>query len=68
MEFEYSFKSIHAHNVTLDKMCTLLLYNKLPSPLRETLRKELEDNWMDLNEFMGAYYEEICYLECSAAD
>ena len=49
--------------VSLDEFCAVMILNKLPSPLKETLKRELKEEWLVLEELIKALYSEICTLE-----
>ena len=64
-EFECALKSIKALNVTMDELCVVMLFDKLPSPMREILRRNLKEDWLDLDKFIKAFNEEVHNLEVS---
>lgn len=67
-EFECALKSIKAMNVTIDELCVVMLFDKLPTHMREILRRNLKSDWLNLEMFIKAYNEEVHNLEISYKD
>lgn len=65
---ECALKSIQTAHVSLDEFCTVMLYNKLPSPMREIIKRELGDQWLDLASVTKAFHKEICNMEGMGAE
>ena len=55
-------------NVTTDELCVMMLFNKLPTTMREVLRRSLKTDWLDLDKFIEAYNEEVRNLEASNSE
>ena len=63
--FESIFKSIESHNMTKDEICAVMLLNKLPSPLKENIKRDLQDDLLDLTAILTKLQTEMFSLEGS---
>ena len=65
---ECSLRAITTAGITLQEFCTVLLAQKLPAPLKENIRRELRDQWLDIEQFTAALLREIQTLEANDND
>ena len=61
--FESTVRTLHNLKVTADEIVTVILLAKVPSPLKEILKRELKENPIDLQEFTHAYQMEVFSMD-----
>ena len=61
--FESTVRMLHSIEITADEIMAVILMSKVPSPLKEVLKRELKDNSIDLQEFMSNYQLEVFNMD-----
>ena len=61
--FESTVRTLHSLEVTADELIAVILMSKIPSPLKEVLKRELKDDSINLEEFMNAYQLEVFSMD-----
>ena len=55
---------INAHNeVSIDEVCAVILHNKLPNELSDTIKRSLKEEWLNVDLYALSLMEEICTLD-----
>ena len=57
--YESTIRSMHNLNVSADEICTVVLLNKVPSPLKEIIKREMKSDTLDLQTFSDRYQAEV---------
>ena len=66
-QFECIIRSLDTENLTLEELYTILLYNKLPSNISETIKRKCGDDWLEFGDFKKQLEEEIYNLRAFPA-
>ena len=61
--FESTVRAMHNMKITADEMMTVILTTKVPSPLREVIRRELGKDTLNLNDFMERFQLEVYNMD-----
>ena len=61
--FECLLRSMGSMNVTMDDICSVAIFNKIPTPLRGILRRRLEDTPLELESLIQHFRTEVFDME-----
>ena len=61
--FESAVRSIHNLNITEDEIMTVILTSKVPSPLKEIIKRELKKDTLNLDSFIERYQLEVYNMD-----
>ena len=62
-QFEGVYKSLEAQEVTMEEMCAIMLLNKLPSPVKENVKREMGELVLHLDTVLSKVQSEIFAME-----
>ena len=62
-QFECTLESMRSLGVTVSDICAVILHNKLPLKLSEIIKRELKENWLNVDTYIQAMKNEVCTLE-----
>ncbi|MCP4991916.1 MAG: DUF1759 domain-containing protein, partial [Colwellia sp.] len=60
---ESLLRTLDSMNVTREEMCATIILNKLPSPMKENIKRELKSNILKVEEIVKLYQTEVFSME-----
>ena len=62
-DFESLYKSVEAQDMSRNEFCAVMLLNKLPSPIKEQIKRDLHDKILDVDAILSRLQTEIFSME-----
>lgn len=61
--FENTLRTMRVMKISIEEICTVVLMNKVPAPLKEIIKREMKDNILDLDDFIASYQSEVFNMD-----